>query len=74
MEFCGKTNVPIDSLIKIAKNLGNECDNEFLNLTGRATHPFSKGCRKEGWIGVVFFENTLYGNRFNFHIEEIEIL
>ena len=72
MEFCGKTNVPIGALIKVVKNLGNQCE-PFLNLTGVATHPFRKGCTKEGWIGVVFPEETIYGNKFNFHIEEIEI-
>lgn len=74
MEFCGKTNVPIGAVVKIVKNLGNECE-PFLNLIGKATHPFRKGCTKKDWIGVVFFEDEfIYGNRFNFHIEEIEIL
>ena len=73
MEFCGKTNVPIGTIIKIVKNLGNECE-PFLNLIGVATHPFKKGCKKEGWIGVVLQQETIYGNKFNFHIDEIEIL
>jgi hypothetical protein len=73
MEFCGKTNVPVGALIKIVKNFGNECE-PFLNLIGKAAHPFRKGCRKDGWIGVIFEEETVYGYKFNFHIEEIEIL
>lgn len=73
MEFCGKTNVPIGAIIKIVRNLGNECE-PFLDLIGIATHPFQKGCRKDGWIGVRFQQEVVYGTEFNFHIEEIEIL
>jgi len=73
IEFCGKTDIPIGALVKIVKNFGNECE-PFLNMTGKATHPFKKGCKKNGWIGVSFFEETTYGTNFNFHIDEIEIL
>jgi hypothetical protein len=73
MEFCGKTDVPIGAIVRIVKNFGNECE-PFLNLLGIATHPFRKGCKKEGWIGVRLEIETDYGSCFNFHIDEIEIL
>jgi hypothetical protein len=73
MEFCGKTEVPIGAIVRIVKNFGNECE-PFLNLLGIATHPFRKGCKKEGWIGVRLETETDYGSCFNFHIDEIEVL
>jgi len=73
MEFCGKTNVPVGAVIKIVKNFGNQCE-PFLNLIGTATHPFKNGCKKDGWIGVILCQETIYGKKFNFHIDEIEIL
>ena len=73
MNFCGKTNIPFGSKVKIVKNFGNECE-PFLNLTGTATHPFRAGCTQKDWIGVVLEQHTIYGQRFNFNVEEIEVL
>jgi hypothetical protein len=70
--FCGKTNVPIGTKVKIVKNLeGNECE-PFVNCIGTATHPFYLGCKKPDWIGVLLDNDTIYGKKFNFHISEIE--
>ena len=70
--FCGKSQVPIGSKVKIVKNIGNECE-PFINMTGIATHPYNNGCKKENWIGVELSEDTIYGRNFNFHIDELEI-
>ena len=73
MEFCKNTNIPIGKRVRIVKNFGNDCE-PFINLIGTATHPFAYGCCKKDWIGVVLEEKTIYGNRLNFHIQEIIIL
>lgn len=70
---CGNTNIPLGTKVKIVKNIGNECE-PFLNLTGKATHPFRKGCTQKDWIGVELDQNTIYGTSFNFNLDEIEIL
>lgn len=71
--YCGKTNVPIGTKVKIVKNTeGNECE-PFVNQTGVATHPFYTGCRQRDWIGVVLDNRSIYGKKFNFHISEIQV-
>jgi hypothetical protein len=72
-EFCGKSNILINTKVRIAKNFGNKCE-PFLNCTGVTTHPFKNGCRKENWVGVILDEESIYGKKFNFHIDEIELI
>jgi hypothetical protein len=73
--FINNSNVPINSKIKIIKNIIDTtfCQ-DFVGLIGTATYPFRRGCCKEGWIGVIFDEETEYGKKLNFHIDEIEII
>ena len=71
--YCGKSNIPIGARVRIVSNIGNQCE-PFIDCTGITTHPFKKGCRKENWVGVELEQQTIYGQRFNFHVEEIEII
>jgi hypothetical protein len=71
--YCGKSTIPIGAKVKIVKNLGNECE-PFLNCTGVTTHPYYFGCCKADWVGVYLDQETIYGKKFNFHTEEIEII
>jgi len=59
--------------VKIVKNFGNVCE-PFVGLTGVLTTPFSYGCCKKDWYGVVLDDDTIYGRKLNFHIEEIIFL
>ncbi len=69
--LCGKTNVPVGSRVRIVANSeGNMCE-PFLGLTGTATTPFPRGHKGIGWIGVMLDEETIYGRKANFHIDEI---
>jgi hypothetical protein len=72
-ENCGTTNIPIGSKVKIIANYeGNMCE-PFLDQNGIATHPFKNGCCKSGWIGVILEKESIYGRKFNFHIDEISL-
>jgi hypothetical protein len=73
IQYCNNTSIPIGTKVRIIKNFGNECE-PFLNLTGTATQPFKIGCCKPNWIGVFLDDSTMYGSKFNFHINEIEVL
>lgn len=69
--YCGKSQIPLGTKVKIIKSE----DTEFLeNCTGVAMHPFYLGCKEKDWIGVLLDQETDYGKKFNFHIEEIELL
>jgi hypothetical protein len=71
--FCGKTDIPLGANVRIIANSEGNLDEPFLDLTGKATNPFVRGCRQSGWIGVILDSETIYGSKFNFHIEEIQI-
>ena len=73
--FINKTHIPIGTKVKIKCTIiDTEFCQDFTGLIGTATHPISRGCCKEGWIGVLFDEETEYGQKLNFHLDEIEIL
>lgn len=73
--FINKTEIKINSKVRIKTILidTNFCQ-DFTGLIGTATYPITRGCRKEGWIGVEFDEETEYGKKLNFHYSEIEII
>ena len=59
--------------VKVVRNYGNECE-PFIGLLGVVAPHSRKGCRKEGWVGVILDEKTIYGKHFNFQIDELEIV
>jgi hypothetical protein len=73
--FINNTHIPLNSKVKIKCNIIDTtfCQ-DFVGLTGTATLPYRRGCRKEGWIGVLFDEETEYGKTLNFFCDEIEII
>ena len=69
--YCGKTKIPLGCEVTVVNNFEGNMDEPFLGLSGTATNPFPRGCRNPNWIGVVLHEETIYGRKFNFHIDEI---
>lgn len=64
----------IGSKVIIQNNIeGNSCE-PFIGITGIVFPPFQKGCRKKDWWGVILDKQTIYGNKFNFHIDELKVL
>lgn len=53
----------------IAHNLEGNMDEPFIGKKGTVTR-----IKKNDWYEVILFEETHYGKRFNFHIDELEIL
>jgi hypothetical protein len=73
--FINNTNIPVNSKVKIKCTIiDTSFCQDFVGLIGTATHPFRRGCCKEDWIGVIFDEETEYGKKLNFHLNEVEIL
>jgi hypothetical protein len=72
--FCNNTEIPVGAKVKIIKNnFGNECE-PFVGCTGTAVNPFNTGCKKPDWVGVIIEQYTIYGNKFNFHKDELILL
>jgi hypothetical protein len=69
--YCGKTKIPIGSKVTIVSNVHGTSFEDFIGEEGVATHPYFSGCRHIGWVGVSLNKETKYGNKFNFHQEEI---
>lgn len=64
-----KKNLQIGTRVIIAHNLEGNMDEPFIGLQGIIIR-FKKG----DWYQVVLESQTIYGNKFNFHIDEIEII
>ena len=55
--------------VLVAHNLEGNMDEPFIGMQGTVTT-----IKKDDWYEVILFEQTKYGKRFNFHIDELEIL
>lgn len=61
-------NINIDTKVIVNKNIyGNECE-PFVGLTGLVIS------QKKDWYKIILDTQTIYGRRFNFHIDEIETI
>ena len=72
--YCGKSVIPLGSKVKIICNFEGNKDEPFVGKYGIATNPFPKGCKKQNWIGVILCNETIYGRKFNFHVNEVFIV
>ncbi|MEO7044305.1 MAG: hypothetical protein ABI091_03300 [Ferruginibacter sp.] len=68
----GTTEIEVDTRVTLK---GIRGDDAVLNgVTGRVTHPFAFGCTDKNWIGIYSDEPTIYGDSFNVHKSEVEII
>jgi hypothetical protein len=64
-----KKDMQYGKQILVAHNLEGNMDEPFIGMKGTVTR-----VKKNDWYEVILFEQTHYGKRFNFHIDELEIL
>jgi len=64
-----KKNLQIGTKVIIAHNLEGNMEEPFIGLHGIVIR-----FKNKDWYQVVLEQDTIYGKKFNFHIDEIEIL
>jgi hypothetical protein len=64
-----KKNLQIGTRVLVAHNLEGNMDEPFIGKEGVIT-----SFKKNDWYQIVLDNGTIYGKKFNFHIEEIEII
>ena len=64
-----KKNLQIGTRVIIAHNLEGNMDEPFIGL-----HGIILRFKNQDWYQVALEQDTIYGKKFNFHIDEIEIL
>lgn len=64
----------IGKKVLIQQNIeGNTCE-PFIGITGIVVPPFRRGCKRKDWWGVILDKHTIYGSKFNFHVNELKII
>jgi len=64
-----KKNFQIGTRVLVAHNLEGNMDEPFIGLQGTII-----SMKKKDWYRVILERDTIYGTKFNFHIDELEIL
>ena len=64
-----KKNLQFGTRVLIAHNLEGNMDEPFISLEGKIMR-----LKNKDWYQVVLDTETIYGKKFNFHIDEIEII
>ena len=64
-----KKNLQIGTRVLVAHNLEGNMDEPFIGLQGIIIR-----FKNKDWYQVALESETIYGKKFNFHIDEIEII
>lgn len=64
-----KKSLEVGTKVLIAHNLEGNMDEPFIGLNGTIIR-----LKRSDWYQVVLEQETIYGKKFNFHIDEIEKL
>lgn len=64
-----KKEIQIGTKVLIAHNLEGNMDEPFIGNEGIVIR-----FKKNDWYQVILENQTIYGKKFNFHIDEIEII
>lgn len=70
-KFCGLTDIPLGSKVRITGNNEGDYFLGFLGKEGEATHPSASGCTDPDWIGVRF---TGFRHLVNFRKDEVTVI
>lgn len=64
-----KKELQIGTKVLVAHNLEGNMEEPFIGLHGIIIR-----FKNKDWFQIVLEQDTIYGKRFNFHIDEIEII
>ena len=73
-ELTKKQMLQVGTRVLVAHNLEGNMDEPFIGKEGVIIIVNASHSDKTDWYKVLLDDDTIYGKRFNFHIDELEII